>query len=44
METRLCPLYKNNNNVNNNNRQLNPGQYKNFNSAQLQNRNKQYEN
>ena len=36
-------LCKNNNNVNNN-RQLNPGQYKNFNSGQFHNRNKLYEN
>ena len=38
-------MYNNNNNVNNNNyRQLNPGQYKNFALGQFQNRSKPYEN
>ena len=37
-------MYNKKNNVNNNNRQLNPGQYKNFNLGQFQNRSKQYEN
>ena len=36
-------MYNNNNNVNNN-RQLNSGQYKNFNSGEFQNRSKPYEN
>ena len=36
--------HNNNDNVNKNNRQLNLGQYKNFNSGQFQNRNKSYKN
>ena len=37
-------MYNNNNIANNNKRQLNPGQYKNFHSGQFQNRSKYYEN